>query len=238
MNLSVTTVDFLVVLVVLISTGYAVWRGFLWETLTVFAWVAAAFGCLYFGPAIVPLMKSMIGAPWLAGLIGYAAVFLAVLIPLSFISHRFSQTVKGSPIRPLDRALGAAFGVIRGLVIVGAAYIAFTYFVPVPQQPQWLAKAQTLPLIQHTDEVLLSLVPDRDHPGFALSPRGNTADVLDKMIRRDGLADRALSRRHRRTQSMHHKSAGPKRTDEAEKTYGAGDRRALDRLIETTGSGK
>ena len=43
-----------------------------------------------------------------------------VFIPLSFMSHRFSESVKNSPIGPLDRALGIAFGVVRGLVIVGA----------------------------------------------------------------------------------------------------------------------
>src|ERR1700756_4462016 len=100
MNLSVTFLDALVVLIIIVSTGYAVWRGFLWETLTIFAWVAAAFGCLYFGPVILPLTRGMVHAGWLASLTAYAVVFLAVLIPLSFMTHRFSQTVKGSPIGP------------------------------------------------------------------------------------------------------------------------------------------
>src|ERR1700749_4217611 len=100
MNLSITTVDFLVVLVLLVSTGYAVWRGFLSETLTIFAWVAASFACVYFAPDVVPVARNLIGNPWLAAVAAYAIVFLAVLIPLSFMSHRFSQTVKHSPIGP------------------------------------------------------------------------------------------------------------------------------------------
>jgi uncharacterized membrane protein required for colicin V production len=60
MNLSVSFLDCLVVLVILVSAGYAIWRGFLWETLTIFAWVAAAFGCLYFGPYIIPLTRSLV----------------------------------------------------------------------------------------------------------------------------------------------------------------------------------
>ncbi|HEX3754414.1 MAG TPA: CvpA family protein [Rhizomicrobium sp.] len=219
MNLSITTVDFLTGLVVLVSTVYAVWRGFLWETLSVFAWIAAAFACLYFGPAVIPLTRSMISASWLASLVGYVLVFLAVLIPLSFISHRFSQTVKSSPIGPFDRALGAAFGVVRGLVIVGLVYIAFTYFVPVPRQPHWLAKAQMLPVIQGTDEVLLSLVPERDHPDFAVSP--GSKDEVGDLIRRN---DEAGAVRHRHAR--------------AKNRYGARDRQALDRLIEATGKDK
>jgi membrane protein required for colicin V production len=217
MNLSITTVDLFVLLVILVSTGYAVWRGFLWETLSIFAWVAAAFACLYFGPALVPAARSMISVRWLAGLIAHVVVFLAVLIPLSFLSHRFSQSVKSSPIGPFDRALGAAFGVVRGLVIVGLVYIGFTYFVPVPQQPRWLADAEMLPVIQSTDEVLLSLVPARDHPGFALSKRRGSGDEVGELIRRGD-----------RTGTVHHRHA------KAKKRYGARDRQALDRLIEAT----
>jgi membrane protein required for colicin V production len=231
MNLSVTTVDFLVVLVILASTGYAVWRGFLWETLTIFAWVAAAFGCLYFGPIAMAFAHSIVDVPWLAGLLGYAAVFLAVLIPFAFMTHRFSQSVKGSPIGPFDRALGAVFGVIRGLVIVGLAYIAFTWFVPVPQQPTWLSRAKTLPLIQYTDEVLLSLVPDRARPDLAISPGRDfrRRDPLADLIRRDEDG----KTREKPEDSVQHKSAS-----RSEKRYGAQDRQALDKLIESSGNGK
>ena len=163
MSLSVTFLDALIVLIIIVSAGYAAWRGFLWETLTIFAWVAAAFGCLYFGPFVVPLTHSMVKEAWLASLIAYAAVFLAVFIPFAFMSHRFSESVKHSPIGPLDRAAGVAFGVVRGLVIVGLAYLAFTYFVAIKNQPRWLTEARLLPMVQSTAEVLLSVVPN--HPG-------------------------------------------------------------------------
>ena len=130
-------IDFLVVAVILISIGYGAWRGFLWETLTIFEWVAAAFACLYLGPYFIPLARSLISSPWLANLLAYAGVFLAVFIPLAFISYRFSESVRNSPIGPLDRALGVAFGVVRGMVVVGLAYLAFTYFIPIRQQPRW-----------------------------------------------------------------------------------------------------
>ncbi len=135
MSFSVTFLDCLIVLIIVVSAGYAAWRGFLWETLTIFAWVAAAFACLYFGPYIIPLTRSLVHTEWLASLLAYAAVFLAVFIPLAFMTARFSASVKHSPIGPLDRAAGVAFGIVRGLVIVGLAYLAFTYFVPIRNQP-------------------------------------------------------------------------------------------------------
>ncbi len=247
MSLSVSFLDCLIVLVILVSAGYACWRGFLWETLTIFAWVAAAFGCLYFGPYIVPLTRSLVSEAWLASLLAYAAVFLAVFIPLAFMSHRFSESVRHSPIGPLDRAAGVAFGVVRGLVIVGLAYLAFTYFVPIRQQPHWLTEARLLPMVQSTSEVLLSVVPDhprdtlfvpqheivRQAPSpveerAAIAPVVPSHDPMAELIRRNGEAG-SVSKSTR-------EPAQPKATATAKKSYGAGDRQALDKLIETGGN--
>ena len=125
-------VDLVVVLIVLVSMGYAIWRGFVSETLSIFAWAAAAFAALYFGPVIGPLARGLVSPQWIGTVASYVVVFLLVLIPLSFISFRFAQNVHNSPVGALDRALGGIFGVVRGLAIVGIAYIVFSAFVPVP----------------------------------------------------------------------------------------------------------
>jgi membrane protein required for colicin V production len=228
MTLPITMVDVLAGLVVLVSAGYAAWRGFLSEVLSVFAWASAAFATLYFGPWLIPLMRDVIATPWMASLAAYAGIFLLVLVPLSFMAHRFSESVKHSPIGPLDRALGIAFGVVRGLVIVGLAYMAFTYFVPIKQQPTVLTEARTLPIIQSSAEVLLSLAPSRDYADFATAPAGHH-DELGDLIRRNEAANEAPE------DHVQHKSMAAKR---AQKGYGAKDRRALDNLLEATGNGE
>ena len=243
MSLSVTFLDCLIVLVIIVSAGYAAWRGFMWETLTIFEWVAAAFACLYFGHYLIPMMGSLVSLPWLAAVLAYAAVFLTVFIPLAFMSHRFSESVRNSPIGHLDRAAGVAFGVVRGLVIVGLAYLAFTYFVPIRQQPRWLTEAELLPMVQSTSQVLLSVVPDapadyaytpvrRDEMRQAPAPRASDvsgrSDPMADLIRKNGSAKRVSPAPRAQVQQ---KSAGP-----ATKSYGANDRQRLDRLIETGGS--
>lgn len=249
MNLSVSFLDCLIVLIIIVSAGYAAWRGFLWETLTVFEWVAAAFACLYFGPYVIPLTRGMVDALWLSSLIAYAGVFLVVFIPLAFMSHRFSESVKNSPIGPLDRAAGVAFGVVRGMVLVGLAYLAFTYFVPIKQHPHWLTEARLLPVVQSTADVLLSVVPDhpKDYgydrhevvrqappqveqktatPAPDMSPRH---DPMAELIRENGKANSVPKTTREPVQQ---KSAA-----KATKSYGAGDRQALDKLVETGGNG-
>ena len=70
--------------------------------------------------------------------------------------------MKHSAIGTLDRSLGFAFGVVRGLAIIGLAYIAFTTVIPVKSQPAMVADAKLLPVVQVSAQALLScLVPIR-----------------------------------------------------------------------------
>jgi len=239
MSVSFSFADFLVVAVILISTAYAVWRGFLAETLSVFEWVAAAFACLYLGPYFIPLTHSLVEAWWLANLMAYAGVFLAVFIPLAFMSHRFAQSVKNSPIGPLDRALGVAFGLVRGMVVIGLAYLAFTYFVPIRHQPRWLTEARLLPAVQATSEALLSLVPG-PHSHVASvqppSPAIRRTPAARQSSGNDPLAD--IIRRNAATDSARPAAMRQQAPPKDAKRYGAQDRQALDKLIEATGNGK
>ncbi|HTT98874.1 MAG TPA: CvpA family protein [Rhizomicrobium sp.] len=216
--LGLTVVDPIVLAVIFISAAYATYKGFVSETLSIFAWAAAAFATLFFGPKLSPVTRGLAGTPWLGVLIGYALIFLIVLIPLSFMSFRFAGSVKNSPVGTLDRVLGAVFGIVRGLAIVGLAYIAFTYVVSVKSQPDWVARAWTLPIVKGSSEVLLSLVPDQ-HLGVAreeLVPQQQPKTVNAPV-----------------PVPKPEQSAAPKKPHR--KAYGAKERSELDRLIEQTG---
>jgi membrane protein required for colicin V production len=212
-DLSFTAVDILVVLTLIVSTALAIWRGFVRETLSIFAWAAAAFATLYFGPAAATLLRARFSTPYLGSVVAYGAVFLLVLIPLSFVSYRFSEGVKRSPVGAIDRSLGAAFGVIRGLAVVGLSYLLFSMIVPIPTQPGWITQARLLPVVQSSGDVLLSLVPAREAHEVAATA---AAPVFGVPVPRP-----------RPSTASHH----------GNKAYGADERRALDRLIQSTGGG-
>jgi membrane protein required for colicin V production len=212
-DLSFSAVDVLVVLTLIVSTALAIWRGFVRETLSIFAWAAAAFATLYFGPPAAALLRERISTPYLGSLIAYGGMFLLVLIPLSFVSFRFSESVKHSPVGAIDRSLGAAFGVIRGLAVVGLSYLLFSMIVPIPRQPLWITQARLLPVIQSSSDVLLSMVPARNAARMAATSATSAPDTPVP--------------RPRPSTATHHTN----------KAYGTDERRALDRLIQSTGGG-
>jgi membrane protein required for colicin V production len=218
-NVPITGIDVLVVFVILVSAGFAMWRGLVSETLTIIDWVLAAFIALRFTPTFQPLLREMISPSWLEYIVVFIGTFLLMFIPLSILNHRLSEAVKKSDIGPVDRVLGLVFGVFRGLVIVGLAYIAFAAMVPLRDHPEALTKARTFPLIRQTSEVLLGLAPGRALGATKARPAASlsAAEKPPPAPKTEGQAGQ---------------SGGPT------KTYGANDRRALDRLIETTGAGQ
>jgi membrane protein required for colicin V production len=226
MGESITGVDVLVVVVVLVSGGFAMWRGLVSETFTIIDWVVAAFVALRLTPSFQPLLRDVISPSWLEYVVVFIGSFLLMFIPLSILNHRLSEMVKKSEIGPVDRVLGLIFGVGRGLVIVGVAYIAFAAMVPLRDHPDTLTKARLFPLIRETSEVLLGLAAARREPS------GPAAEVAARKPARDP----AAAPEKPATPPKAEADAG--KAGETSKTYGAGDRRALDRLIETTGAGQ
>jgi membrane protein required for colicin V production len=220
MSLAFSPLDLLVVLVVLGSMGYAIWRGFVAESLAIIAWAGAAFAALYLGPWVARLAHSLIATPWIATLSGYVVVFIGVFIPLQFASYRFSEGVKRSAVGPLDRVLGATFGIVRGLALLGLAYIVFDAMVPIRSQPQWVVTARTLPLVQSSAQVLLALVPGSDRAALRDAPPPVVVSPPDahREVRHSEPPAKPVKHRH------------------TKKGYGAKDRRALDRLFEATGN--
>jgi membrane protein required for colicin V production len=206
--LNISWADIAVVVVLAVSTILAVARGFVRETLSILAWAAAAVATLYFGPYLAAYLGARISTPLLGPVLAYAGIFLVVLIPLSFVSYRLSERVRKSPVGTLDRSLGVPFGIVRGLALIGIAYLAISLVIPVRAQPDWLTQARFLPVIQRSSDVILSLIPTRTHV-----PKSVTA------IGQHKAGDQSTA------------SVPP-----AKKIYQADVRRALDHLIAATHS--
>jgi membrane protein required for colicin V production len=184
--LSLTAIDFVVIAVVLLSAIFATARGLVHETFAILAWIAGGYAAFRLTPLVQPLLHNLIAPPWLERLAVLFGLFILVFIPLAILSRWLSAKVKGSVASPVDRILGLVFGVCRGLVIVGVAYIAFAALVPLRNQPDTLTKARLFPLIRNTSEMLRELVPI----GVTNSSTGNSASAygagdrgtLDRLI--------------------------------------------------------
>jgi len=71
--------------------------------------------------------------------------------------------------------------VVRGLVIVGLAYMAFTYFVPIRQQPSWITEAKLMPMVQDTAPAVTVQTPCVELAERTVSPATAGSDRVDAL---------------------------------------------------------
>jgi membrane protein required for colicin V production len=72
----------------------------------------------------------------MGALIGFLLVFVGVLAIAWIVGLVMSSAVRAAGLAPADRALGAVFGVMRGLIIV-LVVVVLAGLTPLPREPFW-----------------------------------------------------------------------------------------------------
>lgn len=184
-----TWLDFILLAIMIVSALLAMMRGFTREVLSIIAWATAAVAALLAYPRFQDWAREQIQPNWMADIILVLGVFIVVLIVVSYITIRISDVILDSRVGAIDRTLGFAFGLARGLVLVVIAYMFFVWLVPDDRQPQWVADARFKPLLQDTGEALIALLPEdpestilnlrRQGEGDAVVPPDEAPDADD-----------------------------------------------------------
>ncbi len=117
-------VDYIILAIVVLSAIMGLVRGFLREAIAVVTWVLAIVLAWSFGGSLEPHLGGvLVGSPmriWAAR----AIIFVGILLLGSAIATVVSHYVRVSMFSGMDRFLGLVFGLVRGVVIVGAFTIA------------------------------------------------------------------------------------------------------------------
>ncbi len=150
--------DFLVVLVIGLSTAFAALRGGLREASTL---LALAVG----GGLTLAIIEPVLGATGVAGSffgsIGVAVVLVAVFFVIAHIGLHFA--LERAPLRGrarlYDRIGGGAFGFLRGLVLIGLGYLGYTYYLDEARHPDDVRNAVTRPVAQGMAEWFEGFAP-------------------------------------------------------------------------------
>lgn len=147
--------------IMLISGLLALLRGFTREVLSLLAWGLAALGAYFtFKQRLgVDYIMPYVNNDKIALAIVAAIAFLLVLIIVSVVSVKISDSVVDSSAGAFDRTLGFIYGIARGLVLVAIAYMFYGWATPADKRPDWMMNAQTLPLIQKVSDLLISVMP-------------------------------------------------------------------------------
>lgn len=110
--------DWILLAVLLLSVVLGLWRGLVYEVLSVAGWVMAfVLGQAYAADAARRLPLAGLAEPVQLA-IGFAVVFVLVAFAGGFLAWLVRKMVVSVGLRPIDRVLGGAFGMARGLVML------------------------------------------------------------------------------------------------------------------------
>ena len=94
------------------------WRGLVQEVLSVLGWIAAFVAAQWLAPQASQWLPMAQSSPALRYAAGFVVVFIAVIILASVLTWLVKKVVEAVGLRPIDRVLGAGFGLVRGVIIV------------------------------------------------------------------------------------------------------------------------
>lgn len=123
-------VDWVIIVLIAVSTLISLKRGFVREALSLVTWVAAFLIARTFHPQMQALLESSVETPLVRLIAAFAILFFGTLIVGAIINNMVGHLIRATGLSATDRVLGMGFGLLRGLVVV-VVMIAFLRYTPV-----------------------------------------------------------------------------------------------------------
>ncbi|MBX3588407.1 MAG: CvpA family protein [Ramlibacter sp.] len=112
---------FLAILVASLALG--AWRGLIYEVLSVLGWIAAFVLAQWLAPEAAARLPMGSASEPVRYAAGFLVVFIAGAFAAGLLAWLMKKLVEAIGLRPVDRTLGAAFGLARGVVLLLAAAV-------------------------------------------------------------------------------------------------------------------
>ena len=136
------TLDWVLAGVLFFSLLLGAWRGLVYEVLSVLGWAASFYVAQWYAPQAATLLPLQSASEP----VRYAAAFVLVFIAAVFL-------------RPVDRTLGAAFGVLRGVILLLAAAVVMD--MTALQSSPWWQESRGASALTATLQGLKPVLPEQ-----------------------------------------------------------------------------
>ena len=113
-----TVLDWLFLLGLLISVGLGVWRGFVYEVLSVLNWLLALVLAQWLGEDVGRLLPIDSQSESLVYIAGFVLVFVVSVFVGGVVVWGLPKLIEQAGLRPVDRVLGGAFGLLRAVLLM------------------------------------------------------------------------------------------------------------------------
>lgn len=158
---SIPAFDIVVFTILGLSALLGFVRGITRESFGILSWSAAG-TATYFGyPHAKGLASTYIKNPQIAEYATYAAMFIALLVIFSILSHILSTLIKNSVFGGVDRSLGFGFGLIRAVLVLGILDLGMGVFLTRNEPPEFMQNTKTLSHLHYLGDQLIAIMPEK-----------------------------------------------------------------------------
>jgi membrane protein required for colicin V production len=127
-----------------------------------------------------PQAAQLTGDPEIGAVAAYGGTFLILVIMLSLMANLVGRAVRVSALGGLDRTLGLAFGVVRGAVVMVAAFILGVAMMPHPEAwPPQVKQSRSVPLLRAGAVWVTAHLPESYRPALPALPDDRPTTAAD-----------------------------------------------------------
>ncbi len=151
-----SSLDWLILLVVLLNVAGAIAQGFVYE---LFSFLGVILGYLIAAweyPRVAAFYLQYVNSAWAADIAGFLTVFFVVLLLGSVAGNIGRRLVEGIGLRWIDHFLGGLFGFLKGIVVCTVVVMALAAFSPTSP---WIRDSRVAPFMLVTGRALIWAAP-------------------------------------------------------------------------------
>ncbi len=151
--------DWVIAAVLALSLVLGAVRGLVHEVISVAGWVVAFVVAQWLAPRAAEWLPMGQSSGMLRYVAGFVVVFIATVFATGLVAALVRKVIEAVGLRPVDRILGAAFGLVRGAVIVLAATVV-ALMTPLQDTQAW-SQSTGAALATSTLRHLKPILPER-----------------------------------------------------------------------------
>lgn len=160
-ELLLTWVDLALLMVLGVSVVVGAIRGFVYEALSLAAWVVAYFASPFLAPWVQGWLPADSREAGWQGVASVVLAFVLILVLVSLVAKLLRALLHATPLKAVDRLLGCGFGLLRGVLLCLLAGV-LVGMTPLRQHPTW-TQSHARPVLVGVLRSLAPLLPGGLH---------------------------------------------------------------------------
>lgn len=153
------TADIVIFLIILLSFVFGWLRGITKEVLSIIAWIGGIFLAFALFPYTKEFTRSYIEHGLIADFVTVCGLFVLFLTVISIVNYFCSNFIKKTALNVTDKALGAIFGIARGVIIVAVLDLVVVQCM-LNTPPKWVEDSKLRPMINSVSDFIILIMPD------------------------------------------------------------------------------